>query len=199
MQENMPRYRDEMLEWADIMTNHSLPAWSDLPDLELYMDQVVSLVSQYLSHLGPMLGEDKPLTPAMINNYVKMGLLRPPVKKRYSRTHLACLVVICILKRSLTMAAIQKIMSKDITDEEARELYESFRRTRCAGIDFLAERVREWSGDLFLEDDAEDGSTLAMRLAVMANLLKISAEKLLGATDAELKPKKEKKEKKEKK
>lgn len=188
-----PAYYSELVEWADIMAAHQLPAWNDLPDLELYMDQVVSLVTQYLSHLGPMLGEDKPLTPAMINNYVKMGLLRAPVKKRYTRTHLACLIIICILKRSLTMAAIQKLMSKDITDEEAAELYESFCSSRSAGVDFLIERVRKWDVELFLEDDAADGSSLAMRLAVMANLLKLSAEKLLGATEAENKPKKEKK------
>ena len=62
--------------------------------------------------------------------------------------------------------------------------------------DFLIERVRKWDVELFLEDDAADGSSLAMRLAVMANLLKLSAEKLLGATEAEAKPKKGNKEKK---
>lgn len=43
-----------------------LPRWTDLPDLELYMDQVVSYINQYLNALN--LDE---ITASMINNYVK--------------------------------------------------------------------------------------------------------------------------------
>jgi len=184
--------RDKMLGWADIMTGHTLPAWNELPDLELYMDQVVSLVSNYLSHLGLMLGEDKPVTPAMINNYVKMGIMRAPVKKRYTRVHLASLIMICILKRSLNMSAIQKLIPRDMTDEEVRQMYEDFRASRSGSIDFLANLVRTGDESLFPADDKSDGREVVIRLAVMANLLKLGAEKLVGATEGDQKAKKEK-------
>jgi len=195
MEEQKLNRREEMLEWADIMTTHSLPAWDELPDLELYMDQVVSLVSNYLSHLGRMLGEEKPITPAMINNYVKMGLMRAPIKKRYTRAHLASLIMICILKRSLNMSAIQKLIPGDMSDEEIQERYEAFRVSRSDGINFLAGLVRSGDKNLFPEDDSTDGREVVIRLAVMANLLKLGAEKLVGATESDQKPKKEKKAK----
>ena len=133
MDESTKKYRGQMTEWADIMEGHILPDWDDLPQLELYMDQVVILAAQYMSHLGPMLGEEKPVTPAMINNYVKMGLIAPPVKKRYRRSHLACIIMICVLKRSLTMAAIQRLMPPGMDEAEIERLYRSFRRNRSRG------------------------------------------------------------------
>ena len=47
-----------------------LPAWEELPDLALYMDQVLSLTARYLPG-----GEGKALTSAMVNNYVKQKVL----------------------------------------------------------------------------------------------------------------------------
>lgn len=177
--------------WSNLLVKHALPEWDDFPNLELYMDQVVMLVSQYMSHLAPVLGEDKPITPAMINNYVKMGLLVPPVKKRYSRAHLACLIIICVLKRSLTMAAIQKIMPPEMSEEEIAQLYESFRKNRKRAIDCVAAQVNDWNGEIFYDDPKEDDKALVIRLAVMANLFKISAEELVEIP-VEVKPKKNK-------
>ena len=181
MEEKVCTAREQMNAWAELMSAHKLPAWAELPDLELYMDQVVSLVSQYLGYMGPILGEEKPVTPAMINNYVKMGLLKAPVKKRYNRGHLACLVMICILKRALNMSAIQKLMPREMTLEEIAALYESFRISRSQSIDCVAARIRSWDGEVFRDDGGEDDKALMMRLAIMANLFKISAEKLVGA------------------
>lgn len=57
-----------------------LPQWEELPDIDLYMDQVLNLVDRYLSPIGV-----KPVTAAMINNYVKLNLIPKPIGKRYSR------------------------------------------------------------------------------------------------------------------
>ncbi|MGI6028191.1 MAG: DUF1836 domain-containing protein [Candidatus Heteroscillospira sp.] len=181
MDESNMTQREKLAQWTQLMSDHRLPAWSELPDLELYMDQVVSLVNQYLSYTGPMLGEEKAVTPAMINNYVKMGLLKSPVKKRYRRTHLASLVMICILKRTLNMSAIQRLLPGELDEEEVAALYESFRLSRQQGIETMSALVRDWNSELFFDDGDESGKMLVMRLTVMANMLKISAEKLTGA------------------
>ena len=182
MDESTKKYRGQMTEWADIMEGHILPDWDDLPQLELYMDQVVILAAQYMSHLGPMLGEEKPVTPAMINNYVKMGLIAPPVKKRYRRSHLACIIIICLLKRSLTMAAIQKLMTPHMPEQEVEHLYRSFRRNRSIAIEHVVKQVHDWDGEIFRSDEDDDDAAFVIRLAVMANLFKTSAEKLVGAS-----------------
>ncbi len=70
-----------------------LPRWEELPDIDLYMDQVLKLTDKHFSLL-----EIKPVTAAMINNYVKLKLLPPPKNKKYTRMHVAFIFSIAILK-----------------------------------------------------------------------------------------------------
>ncbi len=194
--------RSRFEEWAEIIERNPLPDWDQLPDLELYMDQVIVLTGRYLSHLEILSGEDKPVTPAMINNYVKMGLMPPPVKKKYRRSQLACIIIICILKRSLTMAAIQKIISKDMTEEDIERLYHSFTRNRSSALDYVTKQIESLDGGIAGTDDADgaDDSAMIIRLAVVANLCKFSAEKLAEEAKAEEEdPDDKEKDKKDKK
>lgn len=71
----------------------SLPRWEELPDIDLYKDQVLRLTEKHLSPLGI-----KPVTAAMINNYVKLKLLPAPIGKKYTRMHVAFIFSIAILK-----------------------------------------------------------------------------------------------------
>ncbi|MCF2557249.1 DUF1836 domain-containing protein [Fournierella massiliensis] len=85
------------------------PRYRELPALELYMDQVLTLVE---SVLRPLCGEEgEPwVTGPMVNNYTKQGLLERPVKKKYSREHLAYLIFICSAKQVLSIPDIQKLL-----------------------------------------------------------------------------------------
>ena len=75
---------EKLRKWEGFLQEYELPAWDMLPGIELYMDQVIALLTQYLNFLPREEGADNVATPAMINNYVKMKILPPPVKKRYS-------------------------------------------------------------------------------------------------------------------
>ena len=80
-------------ERAASLGQRKLPRWDELPDLDLYMDQVLSLIHRYL---GPEESPDgKGLTSSMVNHYVKMHIMPPPEKKKYNRIHLAYLIAIC--------------------------------------------------------------------------------------------------------
>ena len=83
-------------------TTNRLPRWEELPDLDLYMDQVLSLTDRYLDPLSV-----KPITAAMINNYVKLKLIPPTKGKRYSRVHVAFIFAIAILKDVFEIAQIR--------------------------------------------------------------------------------------------
>ena len=101
-----------------------LPRWEALPDFELYMDQVLSLIGRYL---GSYPGFDKKgLTGSMVNNYVKLGVMPPPVKKKYTRTHLAFLIMICVLKASLPMDAIRSLLAASTESDEVSVCYDRF-------------------------------------------------------------------------
>jgi hypothetical protein len=46
----------------------------------------------------------------MVNNYVKNSLLKPPVKKHYNHTHVAFLIVVCVLKRCFSLKEISVLI-----------------------------------------------------------------------------------------
>ena len=85
----------------------------DIPNIELYMDQVTTFMDKKLKS-EKRYPDDKIMT--MINNYVKNKLMPPPVKKRYSKNHLIMIVFIYYMKNFLTMADIKAITGPLMND-----------------------------------------------------------------------------------
>ena len=103
---------------------HRLPSWQELPELELYMDQVLSLVERYLRGYPGF--DERGLTASMVNNYVKQGVVPPPVKKRYGREHLATLVMLCLLKPVLPIASIHALLDAMLREQSLDACYDAF-------------------------------------------------------------------------
>lgn len=109
--------------WMNEMQTYRLPRWDELPDIELYMDQVITLIERYLYPLVEHSEDEKNkvITSAMINNYVKLGIMPKPYKKRYERIHLAHMIVITVLKQVILIPEVkqgiylQTIISGDIS------------------------------------------------------------------------------------
>ena len=99
----------------------TLPRWEELPKLELYADQVLMLINPFCEQFHV-----KPLTKAMINNYVKLGLIPPPQKKRYQRLHIAYLFVITFLKEGFDIALIKDGILKETKRLGLKEAYNGF-------------------------------------------------------------------------
>lgn len=87
----------------------------DIPNIDLYMDQVTTFMDNKLRSTSRYPGEDKILTKTMINNYAKNDLLPPPVKKKYSKEHVLLLIFIYYYKGILSINDIQTLL-KPITD-----------------------------------------------------------------------------------
>lgn len=87
----------------------------DIPNIDLYMDQVTTFMDKRLSATSRYPGEDKILTKTMINNYAKNDLLPPPVKKKYSKEHMLMLIFIYYYKGVLSISDIQTLLHP-ITD-----------------------------------------------------------------------------------
>lgn len=87
----------------------------DIPNIDLYMDQVTSFMEEQLSS-SKRYEDDKILTKTMINNYAKNNLLPAPVKKKYSKEHLLVLTFIYYFKNILSMKDIETIL-KPLTDK----------------------------------------------------------------------------------
>ncbi len=160
------------------LTEHVLPLWDDLPDLELYMDQVISILSKYLKIYYEAIGIEKIVTSSMINNYVKLGTIPAPVKKKYSKVHLAYLLIICSLKQTLDIATIQTIIPVNLSEEEVKQIYNSFVKNQHKAFLYVSEHTRAVATPILnLEGDNQERlNDLLMQSSASANFFKMLTE-----------------------
>lgn len=83
----------------------------DIPNINLYMDQVTTFMDDKLKSSCRNPGDDKILTKTMINNYAKNDLLPPPIKKKYSKEHVLLLIFIYYYKGVLSIGDIQTLLN----------------------------------------------------------------------------------------
>lgn len=101
-----------------------------IPNLDLYMDQVITLFEEKLNHTKRF-DSDKLLTKTMINNYIKDKVLMPAVKKKYTKEHIILMIMLYELKQVLSISDIKALFStvikEDAVDGELlKELYEGY-------------------------------------------------------------------------
>ena len=101
-------YEQAYLEISSQMQGIHIMRSEEMPRIELYLDQLISLVSTELSPLYEP--GDKIVTGSMVNNYVKQKVMPAPTRRRYNRTHLAALMFVCCLKRVLTISQVSSLL-----------------------------------------------------------------------------------------
>ena len=94
---------------AEELVAYRFPRWNELPSFDIYMDQVLHILNNILAPLY-FHQEEAVVTASMVNNYVKNSLLKPPVKKHYNHTHVAFLIVVCVLKRCFSLKEISVLI-----------------------------------------------------------------------------------------
>lgn len=125
----MKDLNEEILEWSKQFETYHLPRWNELPEIDYYMDQVIEYINGYVS----VFSEDNTnlLTSTMINNYVKNGLVSSPIKKKYSKKHIANLIVITIMKQVCVISQIKDAVLIQTKSDGEKEAYNFF----CAEIE----------------------------------------------------------------
>lgn len=93
---------------------------SDIPDMNLYMEQVTTFIDDKLGHLKRA-ENDKILTKTMINNYTKSGLLMPSKNKKYNKQHVILLVLIYYMKQILSINDIHTLFAPILNDIESED------------------------------------------------------------------------------
>ncbi len=101
-----------------------LPRYGQLPALDLYMDQVISVVNTALHPLFP--SQEAVLTPTMVSNYVKQRLIPPPIKKKYSRDHVAYIIAIVLLKQVYAISEVMELIQRQVRSVSLEEAYDYF-------------------------------------------------------------------------
>ena len=175
------RVVQRMRKWETYLNEHALPLWDELPLLDLYMDQVVALINSYLGFLPKEVGMDAVVTAAAVNNYVRKKIIPPPVKKRYSRIHLAYLLILCSLKQSVSISYIQQMIPLSLTEPQVHDVYNRFVAQQRRTTLYFVEQVNRQASAILAEGETDDDGVgnIVTSFAVVAGLSRMATEKLI--------------------
>lgn len=176
----------KLRRWDRYLNRYRLPRWEEIPDIGLYMEQVVTLLRGYLDYLPPELKEEEAVTAAAINNYVRTRTMPGPVKKRYYRIHLAYLIMICTLKQGLSISLVQRLLPAELSEQELQAFYSEYVARHSLAACYFTREVRAACGTILghegeppamlSSDRVED---LIASAAVIGGFSRLLAEKLL--------------------
>lgn len=175
---------DELLELKQRMEQERPANWEQLPDIALYMDQIISFMPRQLIHFD----DRDALTSAMVNNYIKEGLVPRADGKRYGPIHLGYLTAVCALKKVLPVRDIGTLFSAGQEHGKSPEdLYAYF----CHALD---RALADAASSLDEEAKREDLARMALDLALRSYANQLACARILDI----LQPPAEEKEKKSK-
>jgi hypothetical protein len=165
-----------MEDWSIQIMDYHIPRWEELPDFDIYMDQLVTLVDRYLSPLKHQ--EDAIITSSMVNNYVKLKLIPKPNKKRYGRVHLAYLLAITPLKEVLSISEVKEGIEYQAQMSGLKQAFNLFCEQLEEALHTMMKQIQPTAQkDIHIEQ--MDYETMALRLASYAFASKLVAEKLV--------------------
>ena len=164
---------------ADSLRNFHLPRYEELPDVGLYLEQTAKYISEFLSPL-----EEGSLTPSMVSNYVKKGLIRNPVKKQYGREQIAYLFFIALTKNVLSLDGLINFIALQKRTYSLQKAYDYFCEQFENTLLFTAE-VKD-TLDIAGEDTTDEKRLLFS--CIVAVTQKIYLERCLEAISREEAP-----------
>lgn len=190
----MDNLNDELINTISELNLQEDILLSDIPNLDLYMDQVITLFENGLNG-SKRNDQDKILTKTMINNYSKDKILIPIKNKKYSRDHIIMMILIYNLKQSLSINDIKILMNKIVKsfgrdNEESIELeklYEGFLSIKKCNTDNFQQELDkkinfiDEKADFIFEDQHEYEKLLLIVLSLInsANTQRRMAEKII--------------------
>ena len=161
----------------------------DIPNIDVYMDQLTTFMDEHLRTFTRDPSHDKVLTKTMINNYTKNNLLPPPRKKKYSPDHLILLIYIFYLKRNFSIEDINRFISplKRIMEEKhvgvsLKSIYKDtllWSVEEEASIRSEVERLFEKADQTFRDTQGPQGEELRLFSFLMLLVLEVHARQVL--------------------
>lgn len=160
---------EELRELKERLNQERPAPWEALPDIALYMDQIISYLPRQLIRYD----ESENLTSAMVNNYIKDGLLPRADGKRYGQTHLAYLTAICALKQVLSVKEMKTLIQDGLQGREPQRVYDYF----CRALD---KALNDTAKELDEETERENLSRLALELALRSYADRLACQRILS-------------------
>lgn len=146
--------------------------WDSLPDIELYMDQLLSYVNRQI----PEMMRDQELTKSMVNNYIKQQIIPRPNGKRYNKQHIAELSYLLMLKEVLPIQQCKELFEQLKIGDQVEQNYTDF-------LNLLDSILLEGADDLTKISGKDTGSE-ALRFALLSYVMRRIALFLINKTAA---------------
>lgn len=150
-----------------------LPRWEELPKIDLYIDQVVTLLNQWLYFITD--DGQLAITKSMINNYVKHGLVEAPKKKKYTTQHLAYLLVVCVFKQVYSMNEITQMIRLQVHAYPISEAYNYY----IEDLEMCIHAVMEGKPIIHAKYDANDPLVVILHSVNESLVNKYNVQRLL--------------------
>ncbi len=173
----MNEITENLRQWTDQLKNYEIIKIENMPDIDLYMDQVITFVTKQLSVFSKE-EPDKIITPSMINNYAKDGIIPRPVNKKYNKAHLTSILVLCLLKQILPINDISAFIDKE-HDEDLLSLYGGFSLKQNELVQKASERLSAALENIGEGSETEQLKKLSLEMVIEANILSSFAKKIL--------------------
>ena len=179
--DNVNSIKKSLENWLNELNNFSFKNYEELPDIDLYMDQVVTFLDKQL-YIFQNNTLDKQITSSMINNYVKGEVLPSPISKKYNREHLALIEEICTLKQVLSIADVKQIEDNRYADKTSKgDTFNEFNRMNNEKIEISVSEAFKKLNDID-ENDTSALISLATDFALTANAYINISKKILYMT-----------------
>lgn len=169
-------------EYRQAICEFRLPRYEELPQIELFMGQMLEYITSRLELVLPV--DDEHLTAYMVNNYVKQSIVPKPKSKRYQPNHVAYLIVVAIAKQSFSIPQITELIKMQIEVSEVPHAYNLF----CSELET---RLRSlFCGEEAPQIDVEHTPRKLLEVVIATVANKIYVERMLAYTSADTSQKK---------
>ena len=160
---------EELLDLKQRLEGQRPASWQELPDIAMYMDQIISYMPRQLIHFD----DGEALTSAMVNNYIKDGLVPRAEGKRYGPVHLGYLTAVCALKKVLSVRDIGVLLAAgQSTGKDSQGLYDYFCRALDRALTETAQSIEE-------DAQREDLARIALDLALRSYAAQMACARIL--------------------
>lgn len=159
----------DIVDIKKILSEERPANWEEIPDIDLYMDQIVGYMKR--QHIGLKVNEN--LTGAMVNNYVKQKVMPKANGKKYTREHIAYLTAICLLKQILPVKDVGALLCSQTKDENISDFYKKY-------TEILGEKLTDINEKIDDELTRDEAAELALEFAVSGYVHTFACECLVN-------------------